>query len=162
MISISLEGEDALQARLAAFPAEMIAGLATKAAILAQKLADKVKDDKLSGGALQAVSGALRASIVATAGIEADGAFAAVGSAGDVKYAAIQEYGGKTAAHDIAAVKAKALAFATGGATLFAKQVHHPGSTIPERSYLRASLAEMADEIIAALGGVPHQAWKRS
>lgn len=162
MMSVALDGQDALQARLAALPAEMIAGLSAKAAILAQKLADKVKEDKLSGGALQAVSGALRASIVATTVADGTSVFASVGSAGDVKYAAIQEYGGKTAAHDIVAVKAKALAFASGGATVFAKQVHHPGSTIPERSYLRASLAEMADEIVAALGGVPRQAWERS
>ena len=32
-------------------------------------------------------------------------------------------------------------------ATVFARIVHHPGSHIPERSYLRSSLAEMADQI---------------
>jgi phage gpG-like protein len=64
-----------------------------------------------------------------------------------VPYAAIQEFGGKTAAHDIVAVKAKALAFSTGGDQVFARSVHHPGSTIPARSYLGGSLAEMHDEI---------------
>ena len=39
-------------------------------------------------------------------------------------------YGGKTAAHDIVAVKAKALAFLAHGAQHFAKSVHHPGSVI--------------------------------
>jgi hypothetical protein len=34
---------------------------------------------------------------------------------------------------------------------VFAKHVHHPGSRIPARSYLRASLAEMADEIDAGM-----------
>ncbi|SRR5579883_673575 len=162
MISVALDGEEALQARFAAFPAEMIASLSAKAAILAEALAAKVKDDKLSGGVLNAASGALRASIVAEAGVGGDGVFASVGSAGDVKYAAIQEYGGKTAAHEIVAAKAGALAFAVGGATIFAKRVRHPGSALPERSYLRSSLAEMADEIVAALADAPREAWERS
>src|SRR5579872_2160800 len=162
MISVALDGADALQARLAALPAEMIASLSAKAAILAEALAAKVKDDKLSGGALNAASGALRASIAALAGSDASGVFASVASVGGVKYAAIQEYGGKTAAHEIVAVKASALAFAVGGATIFAKRAHHPGSVIPERSYLRSSLAEMSAEIVAALADAPREAWERS
>jgi hypothetical protein len=34
-----------------------------------------------------------------------------------------------------------------GGEQIFAKSVHHPGSTIPARSYLGSSLSEMSDEI---------------
>ena len=34
---------------------------------------------------------------------------------------------------------------------MFARIVHHPGSRIPERSYLRSSLAEMAAEIDAEM-----------
>ena len=34
-----------------------------------------------------------------------------------------------------------------GGEEVFARVVHHPGSRIPERSYLRSSLAEMAGQI---------------
>jgi phage gpG-like protein len=160
MMTVALAGEDALRARFDALPAAMIEGLMAKASTLAQALADKVKDEKLSGGVLNAVSGALRASIVADAGVDDSGVFASVGSAGDVKYAAIQEYGGKTAAHEIVATKANALAFAIGGATIFAKRVMHPGSNIPERSYLRSSLAEMADEIVAALAEAPNEAWE--
>ena len=162
MMTVALEGVEALQARFAGLPAEMIESLSAKAALLAQALADKVRGDKLSGGVLNAASGALRASIVAEAGADASGVFASIGSVGDIKYAAIQEYGGKTAAHEIVAVKAAALAFANGGATVFARRVAHPGSTIPERSYLRSSLAEMAAEIIAALNETPREAWERS
>ncbi|MGH6851724.1 MAG: hypothetical protein ACREDJ_00695 [Methylocella sp.] len=101
---------------------------------------------KLSGEVLQTRSGALAASIVSS--IENDGSDTSVSiSSTGVPYAAIQEFGGKTAAHDIVAVKAKALAFSMGGEQIFAKSVHHPGSTIPARSYLRSSLAEMRDEI---------------
>ncbi len=82
---------------------------------------------------------------------EADGLRATIGSNGDVKYAAIQEFGGKTAAHEILPGKAQALAFIAGGALRFARKVEHPGSAIPERSYLRSTLDEMSDEIVAAL-----------
>jgi phage gpG-like protein len=162
MMSIALDGADELRERFAGLPADMIASLSAKAAVLAQALAAKVKDDKLSGGVLNAASGALRASIFTEVGADASAVFASVASTGDVKYAAIQEHGGKTAAHEIVAIKAKALAFANGGATAFARRVAHPGSAIPERSYLRSSLAEMADEILASLAETPREAWERS
>ena len=80
--------------------------------------------------------------------IENDGSDLSVSiSSAGVPYAAIQEFGGKTAAHDIVAVKGKVLAFSAGGSQVFARSVHHPGSTIPARSYLGSSLAEMRDEI---------------
>ncbi len=78
-------------------------------------------------------SGALRASIHAAVASGDDAVAITLESTG-VAYAAIQEYGGRTAAHDIVAVKAQALRLADGG---FARSVHHPGSTIPARSYLR-------------------------
>jgi phage gpG-like protein len=162
MMTIALDGADALQARFAGFPTEMLDSLSAKTALLAQALAHKVRDDKLTGGVLNVASGALRASIVAEVGVDASGVFASVGSVGDVKYAAIHEYGGKTAAHEIVALKAEALAFANGGAMVFARCVAHPGSTIPERSYLRSSLAEMVEEIIAALAESPREALEQS
>ncbi|HEV7909783.1 MAG TPA: hypothetical protein VGP28_01560 [Methylocella sp.] len=101
---------------------------------------------KLSGEILQTQSGALAASIISS--IENDGSDTSVSiSSTGVPYAAIQEFGGKTAAHDIVAVKAKVLEFSAGGGQVFARTVHHPGSTIPSRSYLGSSLAEMRDEI---------------
>ena len=47
--------------------------------------------------------------------------------------------------------KAKALAFLVGGKQAFAMRVNLPAIAMPERSYLRSSLAEMADEIRAGL-----------
>jgi phage gpG-like protein len=100
---------------------------------------------RLSGEVLQTRSGALAASIISS--IENDGANTSVSiSSTGVPYAAIQEFGGRTAAHDIVAVKGKVLAFSAGG-QVFARSVHHPGSTIPARSYPGSSLAEMRDEI---------------
>ena len=101
---------------------------------------------KLSGEVLQTRSGALAASIISS--IENDGSDTSVSiSSSGVPYAAIQEFGGKTAAHDIVAVKAKVLEFGAGGSQVFARSVHHPGSTIPARSYLGSSLADMRDDI---------------
>ena len=160
MLSLSLDGAEALQARLDAFPAALATGLAAKAQDLASALADKVKFEKLSGEVLNARSGALRDSISAEVASDDDEVSASVGSYGDVKYAAIQEYGGKTGAHEILPDKAKVLAFLVGGAMRFARRVEHPGSVIPERSYLRSSLEEMSDEILAALAATPNETWE--
>jgi hypothetical protein len=43
------------------------------------------------------------------------------------------------------------LEFSAGGSQVFARSVHHPGSTIPARSYLGSSLAEMRDDIESGL-----------
>jgi hypothetical protein len=70
-----------------------------------------------------------------------------IGTSDNVKYAAIQEFGGTIAPHEIVPDKAKALAFAVGGKQVFAARVNLPAVTMPERSYLRSSLGEMAGEI---------------
>lgn len=123
-------------------------------------LADLVKSDKLAGGVLNARSGALSDSIVASVSAGVDGVLASVGSEGDVRYAAIQEYGGKTSAHEILPAKGDVLAFVIGDAQHFARRVEHPGSVIPERSYLRSALEDMKDEILAALADAAGEAWE--
>ena len=87
---------------------------------------------------------------------------ATIGSVGDVKYAAIQEYGGHTAAHEIVPDKAQALAFIAGGSLRFARRVNHPGSSLPARAYLGASLEEARDEIVAALAATATEAWEQA
>ena len=140
----------------------MQAALGAKAAELAAALADLVKNDKLSGAVLNTRSGALSDSITASVTADADGVLASVGSEGDVKYAAIQEYGGKTSAHEILPAKGDVLAFVVGDAQHFARRVEHPGSLIPERSYLRSALDDMKDEILAALADAAAEAWERA
>jgi phage gpG-like protein len=162
MFAIDLAGLDQACARLDALPAALIAALREKAAELAAALADRVRNDKLSGAVLNARSGALQGSIAADVLADGDGVLASVGSTGDVKYAAIQEYGGKTGAHEILPTKAQALAFIAGGAERFARKVKHPGSLIPERSYLRSSLDEMSEEIVSALAVAAAQALERA
>jgi phage gpG-like protein len=99
---------------------------------------------KLSGEVLQPRSGALRRSIRTDVAEEARGVEARVFSDGGVPYARIQEYGGRIALPAIVAVNAKALAFAWEGRLVFAKRASAHVVTLPERSYLRASLAEFA------------------
>ena len=117
---------------------------------------------KLAGEALESRSGALAASIAAEVSGDGEDVAATVDSFGDVKYAAIQEYGGKTGAHEILPSKASVLAFVTDGAMHFARRVEHPGSLIPERSYLRSSLDEMSAEIVAALAAAASESWEQT
>jgi phage gpG-like protein len=100
---------------------------------------------KLSGEVLQARSGALLRSIHVETNENADGFGARVFSDGSVPYARIQEYGGRVNIPALAPVNAKALAFAWGGRMVFAKSVAAHVVDLPERSYMRYSLAEFAD-----------------
>ena len=40
------------------------------------------------------------------------------------------------------------------------EEFEHPGSLIPERSYLRSALEDMKDEILAALADAAAEAWE--
>ena len=84
---------------------------------------------------------------IATIEETATGVAVTVATNGDVKYAAIQELDGTIPPHEIVPDKAKALAFMVGGKQAFAAWVDLPAVAMPERSYLRSSLAEMADDI---------------
>jgi hypothetical protein len=80
--------------------------------------------------------------------------------ASGLPYLAIQEYGGRTRPHEIFPVNATVLAFmapaklgfsgVSESGMVFAKHVNHPGSNIPERSYMRSALAMRRAAIIAA------------
>jgi phage gpG-like protein len=159
MFRLDVRGLDETSARFDAYPAALQAALGAKATELATTLADLVKN-KLSGAVLNTSSGALRDSIAANVTADSDSVLASVGSEGDVKYAAIQEYGGKTSAHEILPVKGDVLAFVAGDGQRFARRIEHPGSVIPERSYLRSSLEDMKDEILSALAGTAAETWE--
>ena len=100
--------------------------------------------DKLSGGVLRPKSGALRASIRAEVSEDASGFAARVWSGGSLPYARIQEYGGRIEVPAIVPKTAGALAFGYGGRMVFAKRARAHAVQIPERSYMRTSLAEFA------------------
>jgi len=127
-------------------PERVREALSAKANALAADLQAKIQQ-KLAGTVLNAKSGALARSIVATIEDSSANVSVRIATSGDVKYAAIHEFGGTIPPHQIVPDKAKALAFAIGGKQIFAARVQIPTVTMPERSYLRSSLAEMADAI---------------
>jgi len=150
VLSVELTGDKELIARLEALPDELRIALNRKVTALTLKLEAKIKG-KLSGEVLKVRTGNLRRSIHSRVEQTATSVTGTALSSGDVKYAGIHEYGGQTKAHIIEAKNGKALAFQMGGKQVFARRVHHPGSKIPERSYLRSSLKDMRDEIITGL-----------
>jgi phage gpG-like protein len=144
MLSLSLN--DTASAALAAMPERIAAALAAKASALAAELQAKIQQ-KLSGGVLQMKSGALAGSVGVTIDELSTGVAVRIVTSPDVKYAAIQEYGGTIPPHEIVPDKARALAFLVGGKQVFAARVNLPAVAMPERSYMRTSLVEMNDQI---------------
>lgn len=144
MLEIRLH--DKCSENFAAMPGRLREALSSKLGMLAAALESRIQQ-KLSGAVLNQHSGALARSIAVTIDDGGTNIAARIGSAGSVKYAAIQEFGGTIPPHEILPNKARALAFAFGGKQIFAARVNLPAVTMPDRSYLRSSLAEMKDEI---------------
>jgi len=88
MLSISLDGVEALDAKLAGYPDALVTALGKASDRLAAALVDKIVGEKLAGDVLQSGTGALAASIASEVSAESDGILALVGSSG-IKYAAI-------------------------------------------------------------------------
>lgn len=146
MIEVTISAAGA-RGRLAALPPALASRLAGVVATLAQRLYDRVEDN-LSGTVLQRRSGRLAASIVQ----QVDGLSASVGfDPAAVPYGAAQEFGADLRAHLIAVKNARALSFVVAGRRVFAKHVMFPGAHLPERSFLRSALADLAPDIGAAI-----------
>ncbi len=144
MITVEIINGERVAARLAG--ATLRIRDALSAAILASVIDMEAQvKEKLSGPVLRNRTGRLRNSVVSTLTDDQTTITGTVSA--KTSYAAIQEYGGTTRAHLIQARDAQALAFAMGGKMVFAKSVNHPGSNIPERSYLRSTLRENAGSI---------------
>ena len=144
MFDLSLN--DDASAALETMPGRLRMALEQKANALAVELQAKIQN-KLSGGVLNQKSGALARSIAATIDASSTDVSLTIAVSPDIKYAAIHEHGGMIPPHEIVPDRAKALAFILGGKQAFAARVNLPAITMPERSYMRSSLAEMADEI---------------
>lgn len=147
IVNVTLVGDKAIIARLKEMPSAVNQALYVKVLALSLKLEKYVKTGKLNGQVLNRITGALSRSIFSGVDRRDEAVFGRVYSSGDVKYAAIHEYGGVTAPHVIYPKKASVLAFMKGGQQVFARKVNHPGSRIPERSFLRSGLSDMATEI---------------
>lgn len=149
MLNFELRGDAALITKINAAPERVRKELTKEVTALVLLLEGNIKRDKLSGQVLHVRTGNLRRSIHAVLPVtQTDtGVFGKVVQSGDVKYGAIHEFGGRTPAHVIEAKRGKALAFMMGGKMAFAKRVNHPGSQMPERSFMRSALADMRNTI---------------
>lgn len=151
MITLEIQGVEETARHIEALPETLREKLRASIERFVQDAYNRVRD-KLSGGVLQRRSGRLLGAVnynVEDRGSGLRGTLSVDSAA--APYAAIQEYGGETRAHPILPKSARILAFPAGGKTVFARRVNHPGSVIPERSYLRSTLAEMKPDIQAEL-----------
>jgi phage gpG-like protein len=142
MITIEFIGDCELVTRLHAMSGRVHDRLVLAAARLGAELQRKVQSEKLSGQVLKARTGSLRSSINMLIEETETSVRASVGT--NIVYAKIQEYG-VARSWLIEARRAQALRFTVGGRTIFRKRVTH--RSLPERSFLRSALAEMAPAI---------------
>lgn len=149
--TLTMVGQSEVLGRLSRMPRDVDRMLLRKISKIVKDLQRYVQASKLSGQVLRVRTGALRRSIQSDASQSGSEVVGRVFSTGDVKYAGIHEYGGRTKAHIIEPRKAKALAFMVGGRAVFARRVNHPGSTMPERSFLRSSLRDRHVQIVSEI-----------
>ena len=147
MISVTVTGATEADILFEELPSELRDALATRLAAFTGQLWDKIVNEKLSGQALQMRSGRLARSIRSETTDDGETLEGIVFSDGSAPYARILEYGGRTRPHDILPVRAKALHFMASGGEVFARIVHHPGSTIAEHSFMRSALRELMPEL---------------
>lgn len=144
MFTLTMTGDRAVNAFLSAMPGRISVEVDAAVRKLGYRLLEEAREN-LSGRVLQWRTGALRDSLrLTTVGSDRQ-VSATVGTASP--YARINEYGGQTPPHVIMPVNGRLLAFPWRGGQAFFAKVNHPGSKIPERSFLRSALASMRDEI---------------
>jgi len=157
MLSVQITGDTELIERIDRMPQAVHNALLRKITALSIELQRYIRTEKLSGQVLNKRTGALQSSVFQEVSDKGTSIIAKVAAGRDVPYARIHEYGGQTKPHDIYPKNAKALHFFMGGKEVFAKVVHHPGSKMPERSYMRSSLADMKQEIIDGMTNAARQ-----
>jgi len=113
---------------------------------LTQALADAVRI-KLGGVTLHVMSGALLGSIRSSL-IENPSVITGRVYSQGLIYAPVHEYGGR-GFYPIVPVRARMLSFIWHGVRVYRMRVNHPPAK--QRSYLRSSLEDMREEIVAKL-----------
>lgn len=166
LLNITVTGDAALIARLDALPAVVAKALQAKIEVLTIKLQTYVIRNKLHGQVLHQRSGQLARSIQRRIEAASLAVYGFVYSAGDVKYAAIHEFGGVinhpggTAYFPGAGINGGALFYSNKAAAAVAQLGHGVLRTeahqipIPERSFLRSSLRDQAPSIEKELRAV--------
>lgn len=157
MVEIQIELVDRATIRLNRMPEDVRARLRESLVRDGKQLVALVRA-KLSGRVLKMRSGRLLNSIKAQMRESQYALYMRVYSSG-VPYARIHEYGGKTRPHLILPKNVQALHFMVKGQGVFAARVNHPGSVIPERSYMRSSLADLKTLITANIKVAGRPKW---
>lgn len=145
-IDIQVQGNIAVTGRLDNVPVKLRLALRKKVSYLTLYLESYIKTQKLSGQVLNVVTGRLRRSIFSKV-VEANDLISGqVASSGDVKYAAIHEYGfdgtETVRAHtrEIKQAFGRAITPKTVFVDSFTRQMH-----MPERSFMRSSFSDLKD-----------------
>ena len=160
MITGTIVGGDQAVQRIRAIGPQINNSLRVTIYRLTAQLSAKVKQDKLSGQALKVVTGRLRRSINMRVDDSGNSIIGSVGT--NVKYAAIHEYGGVIPAHAVEPKSARALAFMWNGKMSFYKRVQIPAINMPQRSFLRSALGEMAPTIRQEIEQSLHQSARQA
>lgn len=146
MISGHVEGVEQVVHRFEAFTPQVHDRLVRVIRGIGLDLKGYIQQSKLQGQVLRHRTGWLSSHVTAKTSDSGETITTEVGvDTKAVPYARIHEYGGVTKPHVIVARRAQSLAFVAGGKTVFARKVNHPGSVMPERSYMRSGLADRAE-----------------
>jgi phage gpG-like protein len=157
MIRVQIIGAEAVIKHLGEVPPRVL-GLVRQAVMAETYNVELTAEQKVSGPVLENQSGTLRRKINSKFQDSGDSIIGSVGLA--LVYGAIHEYGGVIRAHVIQARNKKALAFQAGGQMIVRRAVNHPGSKMPERSFLRSSLRENEARIRANIAAAVAQGVK--
>ena len=143
-------------------PANLRTAIRGATVTMTKQLAARVREN-LSGRVLQRRSGDLYNSIRVELVENPDKVYGRVyvdPTSPAAKYAAAHEFGVVTKPHVILPRNASVLSFMWNGKRVFFKKVNHPGSKIPERSYMRSALEAMRDQIVAKYSAIAAEALK--
>ncbi len=157
MITMMLLGDRELVAKLDAMPGRVHDGLARAVARLGFELQRKVQAEKLSGQVLKVRTNSLRGSINTTVTDSGSEISASVGT--NIRYGKVHEYGFDgtvgVRAHlrRITEAWGRPIAPRTINVGAHSRHMH-----MPERSFLRSALAEMAPKIAEGLNKAVEQA----
>lgn len=151
LVTIQITGDRELMVRMKDMPLAVMQALKIKVQSLSLMLEGYIKTQKLNGQVLNRITGALSRSIFQKVVASVGSVMGFVFSSGDVKYAAIHEYGGTIQSPGGTAymMKEDGMAQFVSNAAATADMPRTQPHTIhmPERSYMRSSLRDKQNEI---------------
>ncbi|MBV8061459.1 MAG: HK97 gp10 family phage protein [Alphaproteobacteria bacterium] len=167
MISGTVKGTDAVIARIGRVEPNVREALIAEVKRLAISLQSYVVVNKLSGQVLKRRTGTLAASIQWRADNSGGNVSAFVGSrineAAELKYARVHEYGfdGTVTVREHLRMMTQAFGREVKEPRQITVHTHSRNMHVPERSYLRSSLAEMKNDVLDGIRNAVSQGVKK-